>query len=175
MKGRKTRKMRGGSANKLVNFTFSASLHGNAQVNYPEKVLAWYTEIQVPEYCDFYDLHNFTLKYNRATNMYEGQFVVDAKESNETIKEILELFVDSDDDGNYPIIINKNATDSSNFEIYDANNYNSNNENIKLPLYLVIGRLEAFDITTMRNNMRKNNMRNNNMKNTKRNKNRNRR
>jgi hypothetical protein len=164
MKGRKTRKMRGGSANKLVNFTFSATLHGNAQVNYPEKVLAWYREIQIPTYSDMYDLNNFTLKYNRGTNMYEGQFLINKNESNESIKDILELFVDPDDDGNYPIIINKNNADSSSFEIYDDNNYNNNNnENKRPPLYLVIGRLEAFDITTLKNN---NNMRKNNMKNT---------
>jgi hypothetical protein len=163
---RARRLKRGGSNERKISFQFSVTISNynipNPTVkveDYPKMLSAWYRD-RNEEHDDFDNIRDVKISYNPSTKLFEGVGYVndtDGLVSEEDIKSDLEIRVDPDDDGNYAIIIKKNAPNISDYEIYDGedNNYENNNRNnynkvtgeeIHPEVYIVSGKLISYAI-----------------------------
>ena len=137
----------GANKTKKVTFNFSAELDGSGPASasdYPQMILAWYKARGK----DMIDLESLTLSYNPDTRLYQGTARVDAKSSQFIIETNIEVFVDIDDDGNYPILIPHGSPDMPNYisgNYYDMNqpsNYKDRDD-----IYLVSGKLRSIQFS----------------------------
>lgn len=154
----------GGSGKQVVSFTFSAELvagKGPAKAeNYPEMILAWYKDTST---WSSENLENISISYNPSTKLYEGTCLVDGTMSREDIDIAIEMLVDPDDDGNYPILIKDGAANApayvdgsynsignGNHNNNNNNNYNgSNNYENRTDIYLVGGTVKSIQVSNV--------------------------
>ena len=148
----------GGSGKQMVSFTFSAELIGKGPAkaeNYPEMILAWYKDTST---WSSEDLEDISISYNPSTKLYEGTCLVDDTFTPEDIEGAIEMLVDPDDDGNYPILIKDGAANApayvdgsynsiGNGNHNNNNNYNgSNNYENRTDIYLVGGTVKSIQV-----------------------------
>jgi len=163
-----TRRRRVGGSNKnIVLFTFSVKLIGKGSAkaeNYTKTILAWYKDTIT---WSSEGLEDISISYNSSTGLYEGRCLVDDTVSREDINIAIEMLVDPDDDGNYPILIkegspntdsyvngsynsigngnnNRNRNSNSNS---NSNNNNSNNYENRTDIYLVAGTVKSIQVS----------------------------
>lgn len=148
----------GGSNKKIVSFTFSASLIGKGSAkaeNYTKTILAWYNDTIT---WSSEDLEDISISYNPSTGLYEGTCSVDDTFSREDIDIAIEMLVDPDNNGNYPILIKEGSPDMQGYvngsynSIGNGNgngNNNSNNYEDRTDIYLVTGSVKSIQVSSV--------------------------
>jgi hypothetical protein len=154
-KRRQTRRRVGGSNKNIVSFTFSVRLIGKGPAkaeNYTKMILAWYKDTIT---WSSESLEDISISYNPSTGLYEGTCSVDNSFNREDINIAIEMLVDPDDDGNYPILIKEGSPNTADYVngSYNSigngnnNNNNSNNYENRTDIYLIAGTVESIKVS----------------------------
>lgn len=87
---------------KMIKFTFTASTRAGPNADIISKLLEWYRNF-ADNFADEYP--GMEIKYLKKGE-FEGTYIIDASRPHKYLRMDIESFVDPDDDGNYPIVVN---------------------------------------------------------------------
>jgi hypothetical protein len=150
---RSNRKQRGGANKQKITFTFSVDLIGDggaSATDYPKMILAWYQDTITWSSPDFEDI---SVLYNASTGFYEGECYAEMDMNTKDIELLIEMLVDPDNNGNYPVVINASTRNSASYiQAYGDENIANNNYDRK-DVYLIAGKIQSIKITPVESNI----------------------